>query len=203
VIGEVDKNHRVERARAMMQAVGLDPKVLYDRYPFELSGGQCQRVALARALITEPCLLICDEPVSSLDVSVQAQILNLLEKMKRRFNLTILFISHDLAVVKHISDRVAVMYLGKFCEIAVAEDLYQSPRHPYTATLLASIPEPDPECQSKKIELKNTELPSPIALPPGCRFHTRCPQAQNICSNQAPEMIADKSGRWVACHFPL
>jgi len=203
VLGKMDSNHRFQRAGEIMQAVGLDPQRMYDRYPFEFSGGQCQRVALARALIMKPRFLICDEPVSSLDVSVQAQILNLLEKMKRRFNLTMLFISHDLAVVKNISDRVAVMYLGKICEIAPAEELYQSPQHPYSDTLLASIPEPDPVQQRKKVTLKNSEMPSPVSPPPGCRFHTRCPRSQDVCSESEPELTANKEYRQVACHFPL
>ncbi|MDM8537277.1 ATP-binding cassette domain-containing protein [Desulfobacterales bacterium HSG17] len=143
VLARTNRQECRQRACSMMKAVGLDPKQMYDRYPYELSGGQCQRVSIARAIITRPRLLICDEPVSSLDVSVQAQILNLLEKMKQQFKLTMLFISHDLAVVKNISDRVAVMYKGKICEIADAEELYSSPHHHYSKMLLASIPEPD------------------------------------------------------------
>jgi peptide/nickel transport system ATP-binding protein len=176
---------------------------MFDRFPYEFSGGQCQRVSIARALILKPKLLVCDEPVSSLDVSVQAQILNLLEKMKRRFGLTMLFISHDLAVVKNISDRVAVMYLGKICEIAPAEDLYRSPRHPYSALLLASIPEPDPKKQPFQINTSNLELPSPSDPPPGCRFHTRCGKARKICSRTAPSLIELDGNRQVACHFPM
>ncbi|WP_319407661.1 oligopeptide/dipeptide ABC transporter ATP-binding protein [uncultured Desulfosarcina sp.] len=203
VFGRVDRGERTRRAHAMMAAVGLNPERMADRYPFEFSGGQCQRVSLARALILEPSLLICDEPVSSLDVSVQAQILNLLREMKQRFGLTMLFISHDLAVVKNISDRVAVMYLGKLCEIASAENLYRSPRHPYTALLLASNPEPKPAAQGYPSEYINNVMPSPADPPRGCRFHTRCPNVQNICSKVEPKLTALYNEGQVACHFPL
>ncbi|MFO7713598.1 ABC transporter ATP-binding protein [Desulfosarcina sp.] len=203
VPGMADHCERKQRARVMMQAVGLDPEQMYTRYPYELSGGQCQRVSLARALILNPRLLICDEPVSSLDVSVQAQILNLLEKMKQHFGLTMLFISHDLAVVKNISDRVAVMYLGRICEIANAEVFYRFPRHPYSALLLASIPEPDPEQKRLKTVASNCEMPSPADPPPGCRFHTRCKNAQDICTKVEPELAGFNNEEQVACHFPL
>jgi peptide/nickel transport system ATP-binding protein len=203
VLGSADRQGRERRAHEMMQAVGLDPKKMVSRYPFEFSGGQCQRVSLARALILNPRLLICDEPVSALDVSVQAQILNLLETMKQQFELTILFISHDLAVVKNISDRVAVMYLGKICETAAAEDLYQSPRHPYSAMLIASVPEPNSEQRKREKDTINGEMPSPIDPPPGCRFHTRCPNAQNVCREVEPELAAMDNDGKVACHFPL
>jgi peptide/nickel transport system ATP-binding protein len=203
VLRKIDLCERMKQARGMMRSVGLDPEGMFDRFPYEFSGGQCQRVSIARALILKPKLLVCDEPVSSLDVSVQAQILNLLEKMKRRFGLTMLFISHDLAVVKNISDRVAVMYLGKICEIAPAEDLYRSPRHPYSALLLASIPEPDPKKQPFQINTSNLELPSPSDPPPGCRFHTRCGKARKICSRTAPSLIELDGNRQVACHFPM
>ena len=203
VSGKADRHERVKQAREMMQSVGLDPEGMYSRFPYEFSGGQCQRVSIARALILNPKLLICDEPVSSLDVSVQAQILNLLEEMKRQFGLTMLFISHDLAVVKNISDRVAVMYLGKICEIAPAEDLYRSPRHPYSALLLASIPEPDPAKQSRPTGTINTEMPSPADPPPGCLFHSRCQKAREVCSQVEPELIDLNRYRQVACHYPL
>jgi peptide/nickel transport system ATP-binding protein len=203
VLGIADRRERMKLACEMMQSVGLDPEGMYARFPYEFSGGQCQRVSLARALILNPRLLICDEPVSSLDVSVQAQILNLLEKMKQRFGLTMLFISHDLAVVKNISDRVAVMYLGRICEIASAEDLYRSPRHPYSALLLASIPEPDPERKQQERNSFNGDMPSPVGLPPCCRFHTRCPNAKDICSMIEPELAGFDSKGKVACHFPL
>lgn len=203
VPGMADNSERQQRAREMMQAVGLDPEQMYTRYPYELSGGQCQRVSLARALILNPRLLICDEPVSSLDVSVQAQILNLLEKMKQHFGLTMLFISHDLAVVKNISDRVAVMYLGKICEIANAEVFYRSPRHPYSALLLASIPESDPERKRLKTVAINCEMPSPADPPSGCRFHTRCMNARDICRKVEPVLAGFNNEVQVACHFPL
>ncbi|MEJ2641482.1 MAG: ABC transporter ATP-binding protein [Desulfosarcinaceae bacterium] len=203
VLGRADRRERRTRTRKMMQAVGLDPDRMAARYPFECSGGQCQRVSLARALIVNPRLLICDEPVSSLDVSVQARILNLLEEMKERFGLTMLFISHDLAVVKNISDRVAVMYLGKLCEIAAAEALYQSPRHPYSALLLASIPASCPGKETTHTDPIHPEMPSPARPPEGCRFHPRCAKAQSICSQVEPEMSALKGEVRVACHFPL
>ena len=203
VVGITDRYDRLQSARAMMQAVGLDPDQMYDRYPFELSGGQCQRVSLARALIMKPRLLICDEPVSSLDVSVQAQILNLLEKLKQRYNLTMLFISHDLAVVKNISDRVAVMYLGKLCEIADSEALYHSPRHPYTERLLASIPTPEFGQQKKKAVKQLHDNPSSVTPPAGCRFHLNCPIAKSICSTDDPKLRTILENREVACHFPL
>lgn len=203
VLGKVDRHERLKRAWSMMQAVGLDPAQMYTRYPFEFSGGQCQRASLARALIMKPRLLICDEPVSSLDVSIQAQILNLLEKMKRHFDLTMLFISHDLAVVKNISDRVAVMYLGKLCEIAPTEELYRMPYHPYTATLISAIPSHGSGFSVGKVSVKDLEIPSPANPPSGCRFHTRCPNAQPPCSETEPSLLNMGKGRWVACHFSL
>ena len=203
VLGLADRQGRERLAHEMMRAVGLDPEQMYSRYPFEFSGGQCQRASLARALILNPRLLICDEPVSSLDVSVQAQILNLLEKMKRQFELTMLFISHDLAVVKNISDRVAVMYLGKICEIAASEELYCTPRHPYSALLLASIPEPNSGQRNHKKDSVDSELPSPANPPPGCRFHTRCPNTRDMCIEFEPELKEFPNEGRVACHFPL
>jgi peptide/nickel transport system ATP-binding protein len=186
-----------------MQEVGLDPDHIYDRRPFELSVGQCQRVSIARALMMNPTLLVCDEPVSSLDVSVQAQILNLLEQMKARHDLTMLFISHDLAVVKNICDRVAVMYLGKLCEIAESKDLYQAPRHPYTAALLESIPAIYASRSHSKVKLRGVEMPSPANPPSGCRFRTRCPRAQQRCADKEPVLVEMGTGRRVACHYPL
>ena len=203
VLGKVDRHERSKRARSMMQAVGLDPAQMYTRYPFEFSGGQCQRASLARALIMKPRLLICDEPVSSLDVSIQAQILNLLEKMKRHFDLTMLFISHDLAVVKNISDRVAVMYLGKLCEIAPTEELYRMPYHPYTAALISAIPSHGSGFPVGKVSVKDLEIPSPANPPSGCRFQTRCPNVQPLCIETEPSLLKTGKGRWVACHFPL
>ena len=200
---EVGSSERIRLSREMMKDVGLDPNWTYDRLPFEFSGGQCQRISIARALITKPKFLICDEPVSSLDVSVQAQILNLLEKMKARFGLTMLFISHDLSVVKNISDRVAVMYLGKLCEIGPSESLYQSPKHPYTDALLSSIPEPDPARPFKRVHLKDIEIPSPANPPSGCRFRTRCLGAMPRCAEIEPALIETEPGMQVACHYPL
>ena len=164
-IGEFNRQNRTRMVRELMQEVGLDPDQVYERRPFEFFVGQCQRISIARVLITNPSFLIFDEPVSSLDVSVQAQILNLLESIKARHGLTMLFISHDLAVVKNISDRVAVMYLGKLCEIADSEDLYRTPRHPYTALFLESIPEPDPIRIKKDVNLQSGEIPSPASPP--------------------------------------
>ena len=202
-VGESDRRNRRRKARALMQQVGLDPDQIYDRRPFEISIGQCQRISIARALITNPKLLVCDEPVSSLDVSVQAQILNLLERIKAHHELTMLFISHDLAVVKNICDRVAVMYMGKLCEIADSESLYQRPRHPYTAVLLASIPEISASRDQREIELRGVEIPSPAAPPSGCRFRTRCPHAQQRCEDEEPVLEGSDTGSRVACHYPL
>ena len=198
-----EKEARRHRVNSVLETVGLDPDVS-DRRPHQFSGGQCQRVSLARALIVDPKLLICDEPVSALDVSVQAQILNLLEDMKARYGLTMLFISHDLSVVKNISDRVMVMYLGKLCELAQSDVLYREPAHPYTNALLASIPTPEPVIASDRVEpLKSTELPSPINPPSGCRFRTRCPRAQDVCTSDEPLMREIRPNHFVACHFPV
>ena len=193
-------NHveRQARVAAMMDNVGLDPDSGSNR-PHEFSGGQCQRISIARALMLEPRLLICDEPVSALDVSVQAQILNLLTDMKRRYGLTMIFVAHDLAVVKYVSDRVAVMYLGKLCEIGGTESVYNHPAHPYTAALLASVPEPDPSAGLYEATL-NGELPSPIDPPSGCRFRTRCPKTTRICAEEEPLMRAVGEDHFVACH---
>lgn len=187
-----------------LEAVGLDPSVSMDRRPHQFSGGQCQRICIARALVLNPRLIICDEPVSALDVSVQAQILNLLEDMKARFGLTLVFIAHDLAVVKNISDRVAVMYLGKLCEVAPPDALYRSPSHPYTSGLLTSIPVPDPRISpTGDADLVGGELPSPVDPPSGCRFRTRCPRAEELCSQVEPKMRQVADDQFVACHFPL
>jgi peptide/nickel transport system ATP-binding protein len=194
-----------ERARivhTMLEAVGLDPEVAGDRRPGEFSGGQCQRISIARALVMEPKLLVCDEVVSALDVSVQAQILNLLEDLKARYGLTLLFIAHDLAVVKNISDRVAVMYLGKLCEVAAADDLYRAPAHHYTAALLAAALEPDPAATARPLALTG-EPPSPLHPPSGCRFRTRCPRAEARCATEEPVLREVAPGHTVACHFPL
>jgi peptide/nickel transport system ATP-binding protein len=189
-----------ERVFEMLEAVGLDPTQVGDRRPHQFSGGQCQRISIARSLVLDPEILICDEPVSALDVSVQAQILNLLEQMKARYGLTLLFIAHDLAVVRNISDRVAVMYLGKMCEIADAERLYASPMHPYTDLLLASIPSVDRQAESDKV---NREMPSPLSPPSGCRFRTRCPRATEVCAAEEPTLRELAPRQFVACHHPL
>ncbi len=181
------KEERVETSRAMLDQVGIDPYVNGSRRPREFSGGQCQRISIARALVLKPQLLVCDEIVSALDVSVQAQILNLLQDLKQEYNLTILFIAHDLAVVKNVSDRVAVMYLGRLCEIAPSDLLYETPAHHYTAALLASAVEPDPEAPRQTAALTG-EPPSPINPPSGCRFRTRCPRAEARCAEEVPEM---------------
>lgn len=187
------------RVVELLEQVGLGGQHL-DRFPHEMSGGQCQRVAVARALALSPKLLILDEPTSALDVSVQAQIINLLEDLKKSFGLTFLFISHDLNVVQHISDRIGVMYLGKLVEIGSAEEVFDSPLHPYTQALFASIPMP---VAGKREEWKVLEgnVPSPVDPPSGCRFHTRCPIAQKICQETEPVLRQVRSGRQVACHF--
>ncbi len=190
------------KVREVLIAVGMDPDITMDRRPHQFSGGQCQRICIARALIMEPKLIVCDEPVSALDVSVQAQILNLLEDMKARYGLTLLFISHDLAVVKNISDRVAVMYLGKFCELADSERIYQAPAHPYTAGLMATIPEIGDKAIDN-VQALAGEIPSPLNPPSGCRFRTRCPCAQEKCVADEPAFRDIEPGHQVACHFPL
>ena len=202
IAGVSDRGELRRRVRAVLQAVGLDPDLVMRRRPHEFSGGQCQRISIARALVLEPELIICDEPVSALDVSVRAQILNLLEDMKTRYGLTLIFIAHDLAVVKAISDRVAVMYLGKLCEIGPAEQVFETPAHPYTSLLLQSIPIPDPD--AKLIEsVAAGEPPSPNAPPSGCRFRTRCPLAQARCTSEEPIMRELRRGQFVACHFAI
>jgi len=183
-------------------AVGLDPATARSKRPHEFSGGQCQRVCIARALVLDPRLLLCDEPVSALDVSVQAQILNLLEDAKERYGLTMVFVAHDLAVVKNISDRVAVMYLGKLCEVGPPDDLYREPAHPYTDALLRAVPVPDPSVRPTRDALAG-EPPSPVDPPSGCRFRNRCPRARAVCAEVEPEFRAIGAGHFVACHFPL
>lgn len=187
----------------MLLAVGLDPELQRGKRPYQFSGGQCQRISIARAVITDPKLIICDEPVSALDVSVQAQILNLLEEMKVRYGLTLIFIAHDLAVVKNVSDRIVVMYLGKICEVGPPDAVYRQPTHPYTAALLAAIPEPDPDSRPEERVHLGGEIPSPMAPPSGCRFRTRCPKAQEQCASEEPEIREVAPGQYVACHFPL
>ena len=191
-----------DRIEELMVAVGIDPK-FGDRRPHQFSGGQCQRIGIARALALDPKVLICDEPVSALDVSVQAQVLNLLEDMKQRYGLTLLFISHDLSVVKNVSDRIIVMYLGKACEVGNADELYEHPRHPYTRALLASIPEPAPTVDLSDGDIDG-ELPSPINPPTGCRFNTRCQHTTDICFTEEPIMQqVDGQDHYFACHHPV
>ncbi|WP_420837203.1 ABC transporter ATP-binding protein [Chachezhania antarctica] len=194
---------RDQRIIDMLDRVGLNGEQALNRRPHEFSGGQCQRISIARALILRPELLVCDEAVSALDVSVQAQTLNLLEDLKLEFGLTMLFISHDLAVVKHVSDRVAVMYLGMLCELADAETIYRKPAHPYTRNLIAAVPEPDPDAEPNTLELVPGELPSPINPPSGCRFRTRCPLATDRCASEVPIAQELAPGHTVACHHPM
>ncbi len=199
------RRDRRERVNSLLDRVGIDPAGYGKRHPRELSGGQAQRVAIARALVLEPKLILCDEPVSSLDVLVQAQVLNLFEKLRTELALSYLFIAHDLALVKQVSDRVAVMYLGKLCEIGPVQDIYRRPLHPYTLALLNSIPEPSPRGgKPKDRSVISGELPSPLDPPSGCRFRTRCPRAQERCTAEVPELRPLGSDRHlVACHFPL
>jgi len=200
--GKQQNGKASERVDKVLADVGLDPQAVAERRPHQFSGGQCQRICVARSLVLDPDVLICDEPVSALDVSVQAQILNLLEDMKARYGLTLVFIAHDLAVVKNISDRVAVMYLGKICEVGPSDTLYAEPRHPYTNALLASIPTPDPTAPKSRSVLEG-DLPSPIDPPSGCRFRTRCPRAQEKCTLEEPQIRQLGEDHWVACHFPV
>ncbi|TDC88447.1 ABC transporter ATP-binding protein [Actinomadura sp. 7K507] len=194
-------NGDASRIDEALEAVGLDPATSAGRRPHEFSGGQCQRISIARALALEPEVIICDEPVSALDVSVQAQILNLLEDLKARYGLTLVFIAHDLAVIKNVSDRVLVMYLGKTCELAAGADLVERPAHPYTRALLASVPR-GPLRLAPDEETASGEPPSPAAPPSGCRFRTRCPKADARCASEEPLMRPIGPGHWVACHHP-
>jgi peptide/nickel transport system ATP-binding protein len=196
-----DELWRSKKVDELLNAVGLDPALVRDRRSYEFSGGQCQRISIARSLALEPLLLICDEPVSALDVSVQAQILNLLQDMKERYGLTLIFISHDLAVVKAVSTRIMVMYLGKVCEISSPDELYSNPRHHYTHALVSSVPIPDPTVAARGTALEG-EPPSPMDPPSGCRFRTRCPAATDLCAQEEPQLHEVSVGHFVACHFP-
>jgi peptide/nickel transport system ATP-binding protein len=202
IAGVRDQEKLKQQVHDVLSAVGLDPAIVVGRLPHEFSGGQCQRICIARALILNPEFIVCDEPVSALDVSIRAQILNLLEEMKARFGLTLLFIAHDLAVVKAVSDRVAVMYLGRLCEVGPSEQLFARPAHPYTALLIEAIPVPDPDVRPME-SVPVGEPPSPIAPPSGCRFRTRCPRAEARCSAEVPELRAVAPGQFAACHYPL
>jgi peptide/nickel transport system ATP-binding protein len=201
IAGVKDPKQREKLVCEVLTAVGLDPGLVSGRLPHEFSGGQCQRICIARALVLNPEFIICDEPVSALDVSIRAQILNLLEDMKTRFGLTLLFIAHDLAVVKAVSDRVAVMYLGRLCEVGPSGQLFARPAHPYTALLIEAIPVPDPDV--RPAESAVGEPPSPIAPPSGCRFRTRCPRADQRCSDEVPELREVAPDQFAACHHAL
>ncbi|SJZ95512.1 ABC transporter ATP-binding protein, partial [Selenihalanaerobacter shriftii] len=208
IIGEAMEIHDIakgkekeKQVRELLEKVGL-PKQHMRRYPHEFSGGQRQRIGIARALAVDPKIIICDEPVSALDVSIQAQVINLMEDLQKELDLTYIFIAHDLSVVKHISDRVAVMYLGKMVELADKDELYNNSQHPYTKALLSAIPLTDPTIKREKIILKG-DVPSPINPPSGCSFHTRCPFAKDICSKEEPELVDRGAGHYAACHLSV
>ncbi len=198
---QYSKAERAEIAMRIMEKVGLTPaSFLYKKYPHQLSGGQRQRVVMARALVTNPDFVVADEPIAMADVSVRSMLLELMVQLKEEFDLTYLFITHDLATCKYICDRVAIMYLGKIVEIGPLEEVFKHPVHPYTATLLAAVPVPDPKYRRTQ-PMPKGEVPSPINPPPGCRFHPRCPSAKSVCSVHEPELVETKPGHWVACHL--
>jgi oligopeptide transport system ATP-binding protein len=210
IVGEPLRLHGVAsgddirvKVQELLETVGLNPEH-YNRYPHEFSGGQRQRIGIARALALHPRLVIADEPVSALDVSIQAQIINLLDDLQNEFNLTYIFVAHDLGVVRHVADRIAVMYLGKIVELGPADEVYSNPIHPYTLSLLSAVPIPDPRANANRhpIVLEG-DVPSPANPPSACRFHTRCPYATDICSEVEPELIHHGRGHWAACHHPL
>ena len=196
---KISRNETRDRVAYLMEKVGLHPEHI-SRYPHEFSGGQRQRIGIARALALNPLAIICDEPVSALDVSIQAQVINLLARLQEQMNLSYLFIAHDLSVVEHISDRVAVMYLGRIVELASDQEFYQNPLHPYSQALLSAVPVPDPEIRREKTLLKG-DVPSPMNPPSGCSFHTRCPECIEICSHDEPIFKDAGDGHWVACHL--
>ena len=194
---------RQDRIQELLRVVGLNPRFV-DRYPHEFSGGQRQRIGIARALAVEPSFIVCDEPISALDVSIQAQIINLLERLQSKFNLTYLFIAHDLSVVKHISNRIAVMYLGKIMEISPGMQLYKRPRHPYTESLLSAIPIPDPVVEMRRERtIIQGDVASPVNPPSGCRFRTRCPRAKEHCAEEVPPLESFGDEHLAACFYPL
>ena len=206
IIAEPIKNHLKEsrpdirnRVAYLMEKVGLHPEQM-NRYPHEFSGGQRQRIGIARALALNPLAIVCDEPVSALDVSIQAQVINLLAQLQEQMNLSYLFIAHDLSVVEHISDRIAVMYLGRFVELATDQELYHNPLHPYSQALLSAVPVPDPEVRKKSILLEG-DVPSPLNPPSGCTFRTRCPECKEVCVHESPAFRDLGGAHWVACHF--
>jgi len=208
IVGEPLVVHKVsnrkeinERVENLLELVGLSP-AFANRYPHEFSGGQRQRIGVARALSLQPSFIVCDEPISALDVSIQAQVVNLLEDLQNQFNLTYLFVAHDLSMVRHISDRVAVMYLGVIVEIASRDDVYTNPLHPYTQALLSAVPIPDPVADAKRVRtILKGDVPSPVNPPSGCRFRTRCPIAESLCAESRPEFREIKTEHFVACHF--